>query len=94
MRGRRSPKWLALVWVVLWIVFLALPVLYLLEHDRAPPAGDWLGGLDQSIASLLGERYGRWIFGSLWFVSSAALCWRLALSKRRFDLGDAADLHD
>jgi hypothetical protein len=94
MKGRKSPKWLVVAWGVLWIVFLTLPLAYLLGGSNIPLAGEWLGGLEKAFAGLFGERLGRWIFGGLWFALSAGLCWRLVFSKKRFDLGDPADLHD
>jgi hypothetical protein len=94
MKGKKSPKWLVIVWMVLWVVFLSLPVIYLIGRGKVPLVGDWLSGLDQAFVSLFGERFGRWIFGGLWFVLSAVLCWRLAISKKRFDLGDPVDVHD
>jgi hypothetical protein len=80
--GRRTPRRVWLVGMITRMVFMPLPLLFLLA-----PAGlvlkDALSGVDVAFVELLGERAGRGAFCGLWLALNAAVLWGLVGSKHR-----------
>ena len=90
---RRMRNWIRPIVVIAWIVFLTLPIGFLL--GGASLGGDWFSGIYTALEDLFGERSGKWAFCGLWLVLNVVLFWRLVLSNTRHDdLGDPPNLDD
>ena len=82
------------VLVVIWIVFLTLPIGFLFAAPNMLLNNDGLAGIYIAFSELLGERTARWVFCGLWLAINVLVFWRVTLSKKRHELGPSADLDD
>jgi hypothetical protein len=89
---QRMKRYIRPVAAAAWIVFLTLPVGFLLAKGASPFDRDWLNGLYVAFAELFGERIGRWIFCGLWLLLNGALLWRFLFYRER--PGDPLNLDD
>jgi hypothetical protein len=80
--------------VVAWIVFLTLPIAFLLGVTAASLDRDGLAGVYVALMELIGERRAKWLFSGLWLAMNVVVFWRVMLSKKRHDLGPSVDLDD
>ncbi|HEY4211871.1 MAG TPA: hypothetical protein VGM84_10355 [Steroidobacteraceae bacterium] len=92
MNNMRHFAWPVLV--VIWLVFLALPLWFLIAAPNVLLNNDGLAGIYIALSQLLGERAARWVFGGLWFATNLLVFWRVMLSKKRHELGPSLDLDD
>jgi hypothetical protein len=82
------------IWILAWLIFLTLPIGFLLARSGTPLDGDWFGGLYTACVELFGEPGARWIFSALWLALNGLLFWRFVLSKRRHELDPPMDADD
>jgi H+/Cl- antiporter ClcA len=89
-------KWLQrFLWVVVWGVFLAMPIVFLFAASGADLGADPLGGLYRTMVTVLGEKLARIVFVALWLAFGIVLFRRRRPKEKGAD-DDApyADLHD